>query len=197
MIDPYQPNLDKKTTPGLPPKKSNQWIVLCVVIALVSILYRLLALNAYNQSSLLFIGIPLFLSIALSLTPRPKSATGIIMKGITLSMLLFGILLIEGFICILIVSPLFYLIGGIVGFIMDRNAGKNIVNCSIIGVLLLMSAEGVTEWLSFSRDETVTITKPIDFSKKEARKLLASGPRFDMSELPLFLQLGFPHPESI
>lgn len=163
----------------------------------------MLQVGHLEQTGLMFIGLPLMLAIGLSLTPRPQSATGVIMKGIALALLLSGILLIEGFICILMAAPLFFLVGFIVGWLVDRSRKKDEdvyrsrFNCSLLVVIGLMSLEGVTEWLSFDRSEVVEVVEVIQMSSDDIRLKLAQGPEFDLEELPVFLQLGFPAPASI
>lgn len=185
-------------------KRSWPWIVMCLAIAAASVLYRILVLGQREQSALMFIGLPLVLAVLLTLTPRPKSATGMIMKGVSLALLLFGVLLIEGFICIIMAAPLFFLVGYIVGWLVDRNRVRDErpwyddrLRCSILGVIAMMSFEGVTEWLSFERGETVTVVEVVNYSPEQVRQMLSKGPSFDQDELPMFLKLGFPQPASI
>ncbi len=178
-------------------KSVKSWIVICVVVAMASLGYRILDRNHLEQSSLLFIGIPLFLSIALACAPKPKSATGVIMKGITLALLLSGILLIEGVVCILMAAPLFYLVGGVIGHNVDRAKERKKLNSCIVGVLLVCSLEGVVDALSFERAESVTVECEVELPIEEARELLIQGPQFDLDEIPAFFRLGFPLPQSV
>lgn len=186
-----------------PPQKSGPWVVLCLAVAAASLLYRILVLGQVEQTALMFIGLPLVLAIGLSLTPRPRSATGVIMKGMALALLLFGVLLIEGLICILMAAPLFFLIGYIIGWCVDRRRKKDQqwyrdrMRCSVVGVMILMSLEGVSEWLSFDREERVVVEQVVPLTLDEARSRLNQGPDFELSDLPGFLKLGFPLPESI
>lgn len=203
--DPYATLEISSPAPGLQPtRRSWPWVVTCLAVAAVSILYRVLVLGQREQSALMFIGLPLLLAIFLSLTPRPKSATGMIMKGMSLSLLLFGVLLIEGIICILMAAPLFFLVGFIVGWLVDRSRRKNDfswrndhLRCTVLGTMALMSFEGVTDWLSFDREEKVQVSSVVVMSPEQALKKLAAGPSFEESELPPFLNLGFPQPVSI
>lgn len=59
-------------------------------IAIASTLYRILVFSNKEQSALMFIGLPTALALLLAALPAPKSATGMIMKGITLFLLLLG-----------------------------------------------------------------------------------------------------------
>ena len=66
------------------------------------------------------------------------------MKGLTLFLLLSGPLLGEGFICILMASPLFYLVGLIVGAVLDWSREKRRTNITYLLLILIpriMSSE--------------------------------------------------------
>jgi len=101
------------------PDRRSLWIV--IAIALAGGAYRIVSYEHLEQTSLLFIGIPAILAIVVALTPRAKSLTGGIMKAITIALLLSGPILGEGFICILMAAPLFYLVGAIVGAVIKRS----------------------------------------------------------------------------
>lgn len=189
--------------PPAPPKRGRfatfGWV--CIAMAVASALYRLLVIGHLEQSAMMFIGLPTVLAILLGALPAAKSATGMIVKGVTLFLLLLGILAIEGFICILMASPFFYAIGIVIGLILDlmrsRKEWNNRFRLIVIPTLILMSLEGVTGILSFPRDETVTVSREVKLSPAETRAILARGPDFDLKELPGFLKLGFPMPTEI
>jgi len=199
MKSPYDPPEDD----SLPPPPSNQptskLIISILALAAISVCWRFLSESSLSGSGLLYIALPTTLAIFLAHLPNPDSHTGRIMKGITLFLLLTGILLIEGLICILIVSPLFYLIGAIVGSFCEgyRKSKKNTLNCSMIALLFLFSFEGINDTLSFNRHEEVTVTQHLKLTPEQARAAIANGPQFDLSELPLFLKAGFPTPQNI
>ena len=189
--------------PPIPPPRGRfatfGWV--CVALALASVLYRLLVLGNLEQSALMFIGLPTALAMLLGALPPAKSAIGMIVKGITLFLLLLGILYIEGFICILMAAPFFYAIGIVIGLIIDLTKSKrewnNRFRIVIIPALVLMSLEGVTDMLSFPRNETVTVSHQVNLTPAETRAILAQGPDFDLENLPGFLKLGFPQPTAI
>jgi hypothetical protein len=124
-----------------------------------------------------------------------------IMKGISLFLLLLGILFIEGFICILMAAPFFYAVGFIVGIFADKARAKREFEkrfrVVVLPVLLVMSLEGITGALSFPRDEEITVSREVSLTPAAAREQLARGPQFVLSELPGFLKLGFPAPHRI
>jgi hypothetical protein len=186
---------------GPPPRKASPYVWLCLAVGITSVLYRVLVLGQKEQTALMFIGLPTAIAMLITFLPRSTSATGMIMKGITLFLLLLGILLIEGFICILMAAPFFYAVGFIIGIFADkaraRKEFEKRLRVVVLPVLVLMSLEGITGALSFPRDETITLSKDAALSPAAAREQLARGPEFVLSALPSFLKLGFPAPRRI
>ncbi|MGA7914723.1 MAG: hypothetical protein WCA00_05765 [Candidatus Acidiferrales bacterium] len=175
---------------------SELWTVIFLVfaVAVAGILYRIVVLGRLEQTSLLFIGIPAVLAVLAALTPKPESTTGAILKGITIALLLSGVLLGEGFICIVMASPLFYVVGLFVGWAIGVSRKKHNATLSCVLLILApMSLEGVTPWLSFNRDETVQASQIVNASALEVTQALDRSPRTDLP-LPPYLRMGFPRP---
>jgi hypothetical protein len=86
-----------------------QLVILAVSVG--SVMYRLIVGARLEQTAALFVGIPAVLAILLAMMPKAKTVKGGIMKGLTLALLLSGPILGEGFICILMASLLFYVVG--------------------------------------------------------------------------------------
>lgn len=188
-------------SPNLPPRQTSPYVWLCLAAGIASVLYRVLVLGQKEQTALMFIGLPTALAMLITFLPRSSSATGMIMKGISLFLLLLGILFIEGFICILMAAPFFYAVGFIVGIFADKARAKREFEkrfrVVVLPVLVLMSLEGITGALSFPRDEEITVSQELSLPPAAAREQLARGPQFVLSELPAFLKLGFPAPHRI
>jgi hypothetical protein len=184
-----------------PPRQIRPYVWLCLAAGIASVLYRVLVLGQKEQSALMFIGLPTAMAMLIAYMPRAASATGTITKGITLFLLLLGILFIEGFICILMAAPLFYGVGLIVGLLVDRARRKKEaarrLQVVVLPVLVVMSLEGITGALSFPRNEAVTVSRDVGMAPEAARAMLARGPDFALTELPGFLKLGFPAPQRI
>ncbi len=182
-------------------RSSPKWILVGLTLAMVagSVGYRLLVSHRLEQTSALFIGLPAVLTILLAFTRPPKSATGVILKGVTVLLLLSGILLGEGFICIVMAAPLFYLVGFIIGRIIDvaEKRRQRRLDTRIYGLILLpfvsLSLEGVHPALSFSRAEEVAVERVIPGTPADVERALAAPPRFDRP-LPLYLRMKFPRP---
>jgi hypothetical protein len=187
--------------PPIPPGESSRakWQLVAVILALAgaSVAYRLLHAGRLHQSSALFIGLPTLLALALAATPRAKSPIGIVVKGITLALLLSGIVLGEGFVCILMAAPLFYIVGIVVAAIITyaRNQQRPGRTLCVL-MVLLPSLEGTHERLSFARDETVSVERVLEATPAQIEGALAATPRFDR-QLPLYLRLGFPRPSEV
>jgi len=180
-----------------------QWSVAAAIVAITAFVigFHVLALGQLNQTAALFVGLPAIVSIIITLTPRAKSATGMAMKGITIALLVSGLVLGEGIICVLMMAPLFYGIGLIIGLIIDaarhrdeRSGESNIkLRCWIAAPILLLSLEGVCPVLSFPRHTTVVRTAIIEARPSDVVASLACTPQFDQP-LPFYLRLGFPRP---
>jgi hypothetical protein len=174
-------------------------LTLIVPVLAGSLLFRLLIWGELEHTSLVFIGIPAVMAILVALMPTPKSATGLILKVMTLALLVSGIAFGEAFVCILFAAPLFFLIGIVVGQLIDlaRRRRPNRLDLRLLFLMAVVltpaSLEGVLPGFEFERDEIVTVVRLVNASSDQIRSALAHVPRFDRP-LPLFLRLGFPMP---
>jgi hypothetical protein len=160
------------------------------------VLYRYLVGAKYIHSAAMFEGIPAILAILLALTPKAKTVTGGIVKGITLALLIIAPMLGEGYLCILMASPLFYLIGLLVGIPVDiakrRERSGTTLSCIVL-LLTPMCLEGVVPQLTFSRGQSVEMNKMVSAPAAQVEDSLARSPRIQLA-LPQFLRIGFPRP---
>ena len=191
------PEPEETHTPPPPaPMKAAQWTYLGLIAAatVFALLYHWLLVKDLNHSALMFIGLPAVLAIVLALTPKAKSATGGILKGMTLALLVLAPVLGEGMICILIVSPLYFAIGLIVGVSLDHQRKRRQQTLGCLALLLLpLSLEGTTPALSLPREESVAVTRVVAAPAAQVAAALAESPRFDVP-LPHILRIGFPVP---
>jgi hypothetical protein len=175
-----------------------QWWLISLVLALTagSLMYRVLVRNDLTHSAAMFLGVPAVLAILLGFTAKAKSLTGGIVKGITLFLLIVAPLLGEGYLCILIASPIFYFVGIFVGVIADaaRRHGRTKATLSCVAIVFLpMCLEGVVQQLSFNRDQTVESTRIVDAPEAAVEAALAQSPSL-ATPLPAWLKIGFPRP---
>ena len=174
----------------------SQWSLICLILAVTigSLMYRVIVREKLEQTAVLFIGIPAVLAILLAMMPNAKTAKGSIMKGLTLALLLSGPVLGEGFICIVMASPIFYLVGLAVGAVVDANRKKRNATLSCLLLILLpMSIEGTSPNVSFNREETVQASQVVNGSEQDVRCALSHSPRTDLP-LPMYGRMGFPRP---
>lgn len=127
-----------------------------------------------------------------------------IIRAMCLGLCLSSVLLGEGAICILFAGIPAILVGLIIGFACDVKRARKKRNYpdgrswAILPVplLLLMSMEGTTPALSFSRAESVTAVRTVRATPAQVRATLGCAPDFSRP-LPLLLRIGFPMPVSV
>ena len=166
-------------------------MAIVVTLVVVSVAYRVLVVKHLEHTSLVFIGLPALAAITL-LHTQPQTAIGTVNKVIAILLCLSGILFGEGLICILMAAPIFFLVGTVIGLVINRMTGgkwRGVVSLAIVP----LSLEGVIPSLAFDREERVTVIRTVQATPDEVRFALASTPRFDR-DLPQFFRLGFPTP---
>jgi hypothetical protein len=180
------------------PGNGARWnaVFIILAVAFASLFYRVVVSHKMEQTALLFIGVPTALAVLVAMTPRAKTVTGGILKAMTIALLMVAPLAGEGFICILMASPLFFVVGVAIGKLIDlaRSESKR---TTITGMLLLaflpMSFEGTSDRLSIPREETVVVEREVAASAEDVQRAIAQPLNLD-TRLPLFLQAGFPRP---
>jgi len=181
---------------GTASRPAPQWWVVVLVVAsgAAALFYEILMHGAFGHTAAMFIGVPLILSVILALTPKAKTVTGGIIKGITPALLIAAPLVGEGYLCILMASPLFYVVGLAVGLIIDGFRGRRSTTLSCVTLLLLpMCFEGVVPQLTWNRAQSVTVTETVDATADGVAAALGESPRVGV-RLPAFLRIGFPQP---
>jgi hypothetical protein len=174
-----------------------QWTVagLAIASAVFAGLYRTSERMGMVHTSAMFIGIPAVLAIILAMTPKAKSATGAILKGITFVLLIMAPLVGEGVVCILMAAPLFYFVGVAVGASIDWSRKRRNITLSCCALALLpMSLEGVVPQLTFDRLETVSETAVVAGTPDDVERALAASPKLNTPMPGVFAKVGFPRP---
>jgi hypothetical protein len=171
--------------------KLRNVLIVAAAYTVSALLYKLLFHEGLGHSSLLFIGLPGVLAILLALAPPAGTAKGGIVKGITFALLIIAPLVGEGYLCILMASPLFYAIGLAVGAAIDASRNKTTtLSCTAV-IVIVLSLDGLVP--VHTRHEVVSVTRVVLAPAEEVRAALA-GPMNIAAPLPRFLRLGFPHP---
>ena len=167
---------------------------LLTALILGAFIYRIIRNIGMMHTSLIFIGIPLVLGALLACAPWPKSATGGILRGIALALLIVAPLVGEGYLCILFASPLFFGVGLLIGGIIDLSRkDKRTTTLSCVILLLPFTLEGTTPQLSFNRAQFATATRIVNAPATQVSAALAQSPQI-ANPLPRFLRIGFPRP---
>ncbi len=190
-----------ETTPDLEWKRlevnnsRRMFVIVIVAYAVAALLYRYLIAHDLGRTGAMFIGLPMVLALGLALAPPARTSTGSIMKGITLALLLVAPLLGEGYLCILIASPLFYLVGALIavivnGSVKERRGGK-LSACALL--MLPFCMEGTIPMLTVPREQTVLVERVVPASLTAVSSALA-GPLQTSTPLPRLLRIGFPRP---
>ena len=176
--------------------KKQQWVWFIIVIAALaaSAWYRISVWGRLEQTSALFIGVPAIIAAICALTPAPRSAMGIVFKAVTLFLCIAGIFLGEGFICLVMASPLFYGIGCLIAFLVDRDKRRSTtMSCLVLLAMIPISSEGTRPGFSFNREETIVAEASVPATPAQVASALQSMPQLN-SQLPFYLRLGFPRP---
>ena len=171
---------------------------LVIAVAVASITYRLLIFGRLQQTAALFVGIPAVIAIVVVYGVSPRSAVGVACKAVTVGLLLSLVLLQEGFLCVAMSAPLFYLVA--IGVSYAMTAAKRLpqdkflrrfMNGAVIVVTVPMSLEGVAPSLSINRNEHIAVTKVVQASATDVERALFQIPRFERTR-PRYLRAGFP-----
>ncbi len=176
--------------------KRWQLIGIIAAVTAASLVYRALYAGGLEQTSAMFIGLPAFLALLLVVVGRPQTSMGVAMMATTLALLISGIILSEGMVCILMAAPLFYLVTFLVVFAVERSRAKNRggrVELALLLPLAAFSLEGVLPGFEFSRDERVEMEILLPMSAIEFEAALGEPPVFD-EPVPWALRPGFPRP---
>ena len=174
----------------------NRLTVIIIALAVASVAFRLLYAGGLRHSAAVFVGIPTTIALLVVNMEKPATGTGVVMRVITLALLLSGIVFAEGFICIVLAAPIFYLVGfvaakAIGGMMLAGRRGRGAMMLML--VLLPTGLEGTMPGVEWNREEQVTRTRVVRATPAQVRAALATRPNF-AAPLPPFLRLRFPVP---
>lgn len=176
-------------------KKPSIIIASLVGIAITGLLTQVLSSRGLQGTALFYIGLPLLLAYVFKSSDQSPTVTGRLLKGISVVLLLSAPILQEGFICIVMAAPLFYIVGGIIGLIIDHYRKKKHSKLQAAPLLLLiglMSLEGTHPALTFDRQHTVRVHKVIAANSDAVQQQLNQPLQFG-NDIPTFLKI-FPFP---
>lgn len=172
---------------------------LILAVAIGAVAYRAIVSHNLQQTAALFIGIPALLAIVVIFGVSPDSAPGVACKAVTIGLLVSLLFLWEGILCVLMSAPLFYVVALVIGYAMregrdpDNSGAITLRSCVILLAIVPMSLEGVTEFTTANREESVEASQIVPASAEAVEQALFEAPRFDRVR-PLYLRAGFPSP---
>jgi len=166
--------------------KHPRWAYLLFTVGVFSFLIRLILDSNFANSAVLYVAIPFLVSFAIfQFTDRPKSARLWMrylahLRDATIIMLATSVVLFEGFICVLMFMPIYYLIvtigfGAEALFKKNEQGKRNKLNASILPlVIALLAIEGLSPSTSFERQNQVTRTVVVNASIDQLKANMAS-----------------------
>ena len=186
-------------TPDEKAQAHAQAIVVTLAVALMgaSIGLRVITGAGLTQTAVLFVALPAILAVAVAGTRPARSTTGLIFRTSAIVLLLASTLFGETLICVIIASPLVFIVGAAVGIPIDRRRRARAAGASgtkytaVVGLVLLAGLEGAVPLFDAPREATVTVTRFVEAPASEIVATLAQRPDFSRPP-PLPLQVGFP-----
>jgi hypothetical protein len=178
-----------------------QWTVIGLILAVsaAAMVFSLMRGTRYQQTSALFVGVPLILAIFTVFVPTRGSAVGIACKAVTIGLLLSLLFLGEGIICVVMAAPLFLLVAVLVGKTADKlnkDVGKDryrMRSWVMFMAIAPMTLEGISPMTTIDRNVVVSETRIVAATPNQVASALIAQPRFER-QLPFYLGIGFPRP---
>lgn len=175
---------------------SAQYILVGIVLAFAAAVFvrYVLQETGTTQSAAFYVGIPAVIAVVVVLSAPSRSAVGIVMKVITVLLLMSMMLLGEGFICVILAAPIFYLVGAIVAVAVDKVRRHDGLKVMAIPVLVVLaSMEGVVPATTLPGATTVSAHRVVEASPAAVESAWERPVNFD-ADLPGVLSWGFPQP---
>jgi len=190
--------------------KHPRWVYLLFTVGVFSFLIRFILDSNFANSAVLYVAIPFLVSFAIfQFTEKPKSGRLWVqylahLRDATIIMLASSVILFEGFICVLMFMPIYYLIVSI-GFgaeaLFKKNAHskRNTLKASVVPLLMaVLAIEGLSPSTSFERQNQVTRTVIVSASIDQLKANMAAeinlSPRrhwfLSIFPLPVDVQAG-------
>lgn len=174
------------------------------VISLSAFGIRVLLGSSLGQGTLLYIATPFAISVLLFAVTRPAKREGLWwgylnhLRIATIVFLATSFLLMEGFICVLMFMPIYYLMITI-GYIFTwlfRQKGQSRVNSFVLpAIIAVLISEGLLESTTIEREQSATYITTTDQNIAQLKENMAAPISFDKKR-GWFLSI-FPLPDRI
>lgn len=188
--------------PAKPARTRAQYIVAITIVAfaVVMVMRQVLQQTGIAQTSAFYIAIPAVVALLVVFSAPGKSAIGVVVKVVTVLLLLSMMLVGEGFICVIIVAPVFYLVAVLVTVVVEaivkgvdgRRGGLPVL--VVPALVLLASMEGVVPAMTLAGATTVEASRTIEATPEQVEAAWQLPMDFDANARPGVLSWGFPEP---
>lgn len=179
-------------------RRQRSLFILIATVALASVAFRIMTTGRFEQTAVLFIGIPALLSVTAVLIPA-RSAIGVACKAVTIGLLISLIFLGEGILCVVMAAPLFFLVALVIGAMVEavkrRHRPQKLLSSVALLVFVPMTLEGAFAATTINRNTEVTESAIVSASAAQVAEAVVATPRFDRA-LPRALMMGLPRPLS-
>ena len=177
-------------------RSKRKLYAIVIILIISSVLFRLLNDYQFEQTSLLFIGLPALVTVlVIKFSKRPKGLYGMMAYVITLFLLMSAILFGEGIPCILLASPLFYGVGALIIKLYKMSVDKEnrIYSYGLIPVVLLL----ISDPQNFKSEEIHRVETVVEVAGLKSLEAFEKQPNFMENYPAYFRRVGFPKPISI
>lgn len=139
--------------------------LLLLIIGAATLTIRALLDSSFRNSTLLYLVVPFIISVALYGLTKPSGRSGLgwqylnHLRTATIVFLATSVLLFEGFLCVLMFMPIYYVavtVGYLFRWMFDRDGGARTLSWSIPALVLVLAVEGLTPATTPSRTATAT-----------------------------------------
>ena len=139
--------------------------LILLIVGAATLTIRALLDSRFANSTLLYLVVPFIISIALFGLTKPSGRSGLgwqylnHLRTATIVFLATSALLFEGFLCVLMFMPIYYVavsVGYLFRWMFDRDGSTRNLSLSIPAVVAILAAEGLTPATTPSRDQTAT-----------------------------------------
>lgn len=170
--------------------RTPTWAYILFLIGLSSIVLRILLDSHFANSALVYIAVPFGISFLMHHFigySESKTRLGNYLNDLrNATIIMFGTsaILFEGFVCVVMFMPIYY-IGITVGsfiFASPKNDNKNksyVKAYGIPAIIILMTFEGVTKETSFQREDSATYSAVVHSDIKTLKSNMAKQIEFD------------------
>lgn len=186
--------------------KSDLFRIIAIIVVSSIGIFRILHSNI-SGSAILYIGIPAAIGAFLLISTKEtaekdwKSRLARFSRYSLIIMLGSSVILLEGFLCVVMFMPIYFLVIFIVFLIKqayEKNKGRSNMHLHILPLILIVSAsEGIHPSLSFDRYNEVTSSKVVNVSIDQIKRNLVRPVELEQSRNWLLTLFPMPYQTEI